>query len=234
MTPSSPHALTNLHRFLIRHSFYPLVFSSLFAVALIVVRVSLMKRPAYGFLVWNLFLAWIPYGSALLLDAVHRFRPQRTGWQVAFGIAWLLFFPNAPYIVTDFLYFQQILPLTWWYDLVLLLTFSWTGCFLAVVSLRIVHLRLEERIGAVRSWLFALAVIGLSGFGIYLGRFLRWNSWDILTRPEKLLMDVVAPFLDPFGHKRAIAVTILFGAFLFICYITFLSRSLSESTVPDK
>jgi uncharacterized membrane protein len=220
---ASIRPIVNLHRFLLGHLFYPLLLSSFLAWAALRFRIFLTGDNTYRFLLWNLFLAWIPYLCSVGMSVVHARAPKRPWLLIPLGILWFLFFPNAPYILTDLIHLQQFAPLAWWYDLGLVLLFSLTGCFLAVVSLHIVHSLLQRFIGPAWSWLVALFMIGVCGIGIYLGRVVRWNSWDFFIHPRSIVRDVVTPLLDPFGNKLAIGVSLMFSSLLLVCYVTFVS-----------
>jgi len=106
-----------------------------------------------------------------------------------------------------------------WYDVALLAAFAWAGLFLAVFSLRMMQNLVKSYVGVAVSWLFVFGVVGLSGFGVYLGRFLRWNSWDLLLHPRAVLADLLHPVVHPFSNLAAIGVTLLFATFLLVCYI---------------
>jgi uncharacterized membrane protein len=221
-----------LHRFLLRTSFYALTLCTLICFAFLLARVHMSGERRYGFLVWNLFLAWVPYwcSQAVLWlcdtrwDGGRRLaeRPSRAVI-IALSAMWLAFFPNAPYIITDFKHFFDAPTLAWWYDIGLIMTFAWTGCFLGVASLRIMQSLVAHRFGAIRSWIFAIATMGLSGLGIYIGRFLRLNSWDLLVRPQTALGHIGRTIVDPLSHPRTIGVTLMFAAILLACYVTFAS-----------
>lgn len=221
--------LKRLHRFLADQSFYPILISSIYATALYAGRVVYSdQQRVYANLVWNLFLAWIPYGFSMLAYALLHIS-RRNWWLLILpGTIWLLFFPNAPYILTDFFHltFRPGVPL--WYDVLLLIAYSWTGIFLAVASLRTMSRVVEAYLGRVVSWIFTLTALMLSGVGIYLGRFERWNSWDMLSNPERILIDVLRPMSDPLNSMRFFGVTILFTTFLLICYLVFISMDLPD------
>jgi len=209
------------HRFLTENLFYPLILSSLLAVGFFIGRVIGSGEETYRFLLWNLFLAWMPYLFSLAAMVIHRWKPR--GWWAVIppGALWLLFFPNAPYIVTDLMHLDHRAPVPIWYDVGLLLTFALAGCFLAVASLRSMQRIVSVFVGQFLSWVFVMGIIGLSSFGIYLGRYLRWNSWDILREPLQLLRDVYDPIRHPFSNKETIAFSIMFAAILFVFYLTF-------------
>ncbi len=171
-------------------------------------------------LVWNLFLAWIPLVVALFVYDAHR-RGARPALLVEGGAAWLLFFPNAPYLLTDFKHLDTWSGVPVWYDVVLLSAAAWTGLLLGFASLYLIQSVARDLLGAAAAWAIVFASIVLGSFGIYLGRFERWNSWDALTSPRRLLGDVWAGAMSPADHPRALAVTVLFTGFLAIAYLAF-------------
>ncbi|HEV8377570.1 MAG TPA: DUF1361 domain-containing protein, partial [Tepidisphaeraceae bacterium] len=128
-----------LHRTLTRNSFYTLLFCSVVSLCVLAARVYISKTPAYLFLVWNLFLAWIPFTCAIWVAVLDKIWPGTRWMLIAPSCMWLLFFPNAPYIVTDFVHLQRIEPLALWFDISLLMLFAWTGCFLGVTSLQMMQ-----------------------------------------------------------------------------------------------
>ncbi len=212
-----------LHRYCIDQLVYPLVLSSLLACMIYAGRVYLSARPTFSFLIWNLFLAWVPYVCSLGITALHRYQPKH-GWLLLLpGLVWLIFLPNAPYIITDLWHLDERPPVPTWYDLGMLASFSWTGCFLGIVSLSLMQGVVRWFFGRLASWLFVLGAIGLSGVGIYLGRFRQWNSWDLIVRPQSVLTDVANRFAHPFQNPQVFGVTFLFAAFLLVCYLTFIS-----------
>ncbi len=223
--------LRRSHRFLDRHLFYSAALSSTLSATIFAGRVALSGEYTYGFMIWNLILAWIPYGCSLWAAAVARRYPW---WGLPIPtLLWLLFLPNAPYMVTDFLHLQHRPPVPAWYDSVLLTSFAWTGCYLAVASLRIMQTLVGDGLGRAASWVFVGVTLVLTGFGIYLGRFLDWNSWDLFTRPGGVLSDVLARLLNPFDYPRTYGVTILFAVFLLVFYVTFLAAHRRAAERPD-
>ncbi|MEM1055700.1 MAG: DUF1361 domain-containing protein [Bacteroidota bacterium] len=187
-------------------------------LVLLATRVTQIGSPAFVFLGWNLILALIPLGASSLLSRLDRARAPRLGL-LAVGAVWLLFLPNAPYILTDLFHLRERPPVPMWFDLALLLSFAGTGLLAGYLSLTEVHRVVARRIGPRVAWGGAVAVHFLSAFGIYLGRYLRYNSWEILTAPERLLADAIAPVLDPMAHPRAVAVTAVFGGLLTLGYL---------------
>lgn len=190
--------------------------SSIFCVALLVVRPAVVGHAGQVYLAWNLFLAWIPLLVALAV--YDRARAGRGGLgQLALVGAWLVFLPNAPYIVTDLIHLPRYGEPPLWFDTLTYLAFAWTGLMLGLVSLYLVHCAVRLRLGTVAGWATVAASTVLSGLGIYLGRFERWNSWDVVTNPVGLLADLGRIADDP-GRAPA-AVTALFAVFLVVTYL---------------
>ncbi len=216
--------LPKSHRFFVSQLLYPIVLSSLLAVSIYTGRVLLTQNwIVYRNLVWNLFLAWVPYFFSIVVAALFQLSPQKWWRLLLPGFLWLAFFPNAPYIVTDFLHLEHRPGIPLWYDIGLLATFAWTGIFLAIASLRTMQKIVQYYLGTFISWIFALAALSLGGLGIYLGRFSRWNSWDLLLNPEHIMSEVAYRLVNPFNDLRFIGFTMMFTAFLLVCYLMFVS-----------
>ncbi len=187
--------------------------ASILGTFLIATRTILIWRGQHLFLVWNLFLAWIPLLLALRIESMHE-REALRGWRFwGLAAAWLLFFPNAPYIFTDLIHLKPLAKPRWWTDMILILLFAITGLVLAFLALHRMHRVVAARRGWVLGWMFVVAVAFLSGFGVYLGRFERWNSWDVISNPFGLMADSLNAL-----HLRSAKFTILFGLFLATAY----------------
>ena len=196
--------------------FVALALASAFCIATIVVRPALTGELDHRYLVWNLFLAWIPFVLALVIyDRAKRRRVDVV--QIGLFGAWLLFLPNAPYIVTDLVHLPERAVPPVWFDAMSYLAFAWTGLMLGLVALYLVHCTVRSAFGALAGWAVVAVSAALSGFGIYLGRFLRWNSWDVLTNPGGLVTDFAAIVRDPVG--RPLAVTAFFATFIGVAYL---------------
>jgi len=140
----------------------------------------------FDFLIWNLFLAWMPYVLSLWIVSLCR-SPQRRWWSLPFAtIAWALFLPNAPYIMTDFGHLLHPRRFPFMYDMVTIFAFAWTGLLLGLTSLHLLQKEVRGAWGKLAAGTFVLGATLMTGMGIYLGRFLRWNSWDILRRPGRM------------------------------------------------
>ena len=193
---------------------------SLLFVALIVARETYAGYMVYRSLIWNLFLAWVPLIFALLVYDGARRGIRRLPLAVLAGL-WLLFFPNAPYLVTDLKYVGWYDEAPLWYDVVLLSTGAWAGLALGFTSLYLMHAVARRFWGVLSAWLAVGVVLVLSSFGIFLGRFQRWNSWDVFTDPGPLARQLADGLANPLDYPKALAVTAVFTAFLASTYLVF-------------
>jgi uncharacterized membrane protein len=216
------------HRFLQENLFYPVVLSSLLGIAFFAVRALWSDSFLHKFLMWNLFLAWIPYCCALWMASLYG-RRASAWFYILPLLIWLLFFPNAAYLVTDLYNLQHMPPVPFWYDIGFFATLAWTGLLLAVASLQIVQRMVKQSFGAFWSWIVVLSVVGLNGVGIYLGRFLRWNSWDMVTEPRAVLQDALMPFLHPIAYRQPVAIILVFSAMLLVIYVSVLALQHDDS-----
>jgi uncharacterized membrane protein len=208
-----------VNQFLARQSFYPLALSTLLGFAFFAGRVYLTRHLTFAFLLWNLFLAWIPYLASLCVLVL--FQRRRNRMLLIPAAIWLVFLPNAPYMVTDLLHLVERLPVPLWYDIGLLTTFALSGLCLTFASLRTMQAVVQKTVGTAGGWLFALAAVGLSGFGIYLGRFMNLNSWDVLTQPDDVASVIAHRMLYP--QPQTYGVTLMFAAIVFVFYLVFMS-----------
>jgi uncharacterized membrane protein len=185
---------------------------------LILARWAYLGEPHFRFFVWNLFLAAVPAFASTQLGRSARARAQAVVQISWFGL-WLLFLPNAPYIVTDLIHLEPRPPVPFWFDLALFVSCAGTGLMLGYASTAEVQRVVAARFGEAASWGVAAGALFLSGFGIYLGRFLRWNSWDVVSRPAALLGELGSRLFDPGGRPRTIAVTVVYGVGLVLGYL---------------
>ena len=206
------------HHFLSRNLFYPLVLSTGLVFFFFGVRVHISGGLTYSFLIKNLFLAWLPYGFALVANFA--FTRSRRAWPMIlfFSGLWLLFLPNAPYIITDFLHLQPRSGIPLWYDVGFIMSIALTGLFLGIASLRAVHGIIHHLAGPVIGWGFALGAIGLSGLGVYLGRFLRWNSWDVIDSPLGIVIDSLRIFRHPLGYAEELGFIFMIATLMLVGY----------------
>ena len=192
--------------------------ASVFCVALLRLRASLTGSTHYTFLIWNLFLAWIPFVIAysIYITSIGR------RWLYAIiplsALLWLIFFPNAPYMLTDFQHLSNTsadIPV--WYDVILLIWFAFTGLFLGMVSLFLMQEIVRREFGHWFGWCFVLIVAGLTSIGVYMGRFLRWNSWDVLGNFNGMAQFTLYYILHP--TTRSLIFASLFTSFFLFVYL---------------
>lgn len=243
-----------------------LVLSSLLAMGLYFARIARTHVNPYNFFPWDLFLAWLPMLVAVgAYNLYHRQRSQggsptgsrlgsRRRWLIVLGLAavWLLFMPNAPYLVTEFVnlrrgffggqgvprfdgqqQFSGVPPITvpGWYDILMFVAFGWNGVFLGIASLFLMQEIVREIRGKVAGWLFALIALGLTSFGIYLGRFVRLNSWDVIAHPIQLLREIAGSALDPETYM----FTAVFAVFIISTYLMFMAvRNFGQEAQVNK
>ncbi len=176
-----------------------------------------IREFTFTFLIWNLFLAWVPYLAALWVNWSQR---RSKGWfpQCIGLLVWLIFLPNAPYIVTDFIHFRALPSVPLWFDLVLLFASASTGLLLGLLSLREVHCILKRWLPNAWAGSLVLMAIALSGFGVWLGRFQRWNSWDLIIRPHHLLSDIANTLSERHELLHAMGVSALLSGILLVGY----------------
>jgi len=219
-----------------RNRYYVSVFTllnmaCLVCILLVAARVVYSDTNRHIGLIWNLFLAWIPF---ILAVVQHALSWRRTFLYISIPVVaflWLIFFPNAPYMLTDLQDIARANPgAPLWYDVIIIVWCSWTGTLLGVVSLYLIQDIVIRTFGRTTGWVFVFAISGLSSFGIYLGRFIRLNSWDILENPAETAQNILGLVIDP--SARLAAFTLLytfFFLFIFLLLYSF-SHMLQEQT----
>jgi uncharacterized membrane protein len=193
-----------------------LLLSVAFTMLLLAVRIIKMHELVYGFYIWNTFLAIIPLFFSRRLLRQEKFNKK----SIALIAGWLLFLPNAPYIITDLIHFENDVTTVRWYDILLVMSGTWNGLMLGLISLMQVEKFLSQHIkpGLVKVSVFASVL--LCSYGVYLGRFLRFNSWDIFTNPKGLVFELGHQTLHPFHYSKTWVFTLLFSVMLSIIYFT--------------
>jgi uncharacterized membrane protein len=216
------HLVPALRQLCERKYFAPvaaLAFATVVCGGLVFARVFVANGRGHLFWVWNLLLAWLPLLLALALSELHR-RDAARGWKFfALLAAWLLFFPNAPYVFTDTIHLLGWYRKFFWLDLPMVLLCSLTGLLLGFVSLWLVHRVVAEKSGRAPGWFFVALVCGLASVGIYIGRFYRFNSWDALLRPQALAAQLNVMADDAATQPIFFAIPLLYAVFLFTAYV---------------
>lgn len=196
-----------------------LLLSSLFACALELIRIWLTHKQNYSYFIWNLFLAWVPYLISMYLPV--SFVVMKRKW-----IAWLLlvvwffFWPNSPYMLTDLLHLKEKQNIPLWFDLGLILSFAWTGLILGFISLLEIQSLIRKQTNRFVAWVFASFMIFSGGLGIYIGRYVRLNSWDVVANPVRVIFDIFSHFSDHMLRIEMIGMTLLYSVFLLLGYLT--------------
>ena len=207
---------------------FALVTVSMLALGLWVAR-STVTGPRFGFLWWNLFLAWVPW---LLSSALRFTRRGVFFWPLL--LAWLAFFPNAPYLLTDLVHLKARPPVPLWFDVLFLASFAWAGCLLGWDSLSQVHAQLRERCGARISGALIVGAVLLCGVGVFLGRFERLNSWELVTDPLQVATTSLEALLQPRAGVFSIAFASFVGAGYLFTRATALQGLEAGLTVADR
>jgi uncharacterized membrane protein len=212
-------------------------FASGVSIIVVVTRILMTGNIYYGGLLWNLFLAWLPLVFALLACEQSRTGGRRTLRFGALFTAWLLFFPNAPYIFTDLIHLTERFYMHFWVDMVLILICAFTGLVIGFLSLYLMQTIVAVVWGRLVSWVFIVAASALGSFGIFLGRFLRFNSWDVFLNPGRLYRDIGSWTSNVGYNHTSVSFSVLFATFLFTAYVilyalTHLSPAHQTSSIP--
>jgi uncharacterized membrane protein len=196
-----------------------------FITGMIICRMLYSGSIRFIFLLWNLFLAWVPFQISLYLT-----NSKTTGkWKSGLLLAgWLLFFPNALYIITDLIHLEAKTNVPVWYDAILLFTAATTGLVMAFASLYKVETFLLKQISNAAANKLIVLCLFMGSFGVYLGRFLRWNSWDIITNPLDLAKEIAVRFIFPVQYYHTWAITFLLMSFFSLLYFTVKKYSLKN------
>jgi uncharacterized membrane protein len=194
-----------------------LCFATIICALLLAVRKCFADDFGAGGLFWNLILAWIPYGLALGICSMLERGVRRRGLLVACIVLWVLFFPNAGYIVTDLTHWRNRPPVPKWFDYFFITAYAWTGLALGYMALSLIQRKVAAIRGPRIAWGFVIGMLGAGALGIYVGRFFRWNSWDVFTRPWVPLAD-----LARFGQKETLIQVVGFcGTYFLLSLLVF-------------
>jgi len=196
-----------------------ILLSCLFSVCLTGIRVIYTSQLLFVWLNWNLFLAFVPFG----ITSYMRHRPEwkRTNQKFSlFFIGWLLFIPNSFYIITDLFHLSARWPVPFWFDLALILSFVWNGLLLGILSMREMEKIIAWKLNLKNEWLFVYPMMLLNAFGIYVGRYLRYNSWDVISNPFQLFNDTIYLIAHPIRHRFDWSMILCYSVFMTLMYMT--------------
>ena len=200
-----------------KHSPFQKILLALTAFVFIMILSRIIYSGSFRliFLLWNIFLAWVPYKLSSYFQRV-----SASNWKSwTLFAAWLLFFPNALYIITDLVHLDQKTNVPIWYDAILIFTAAITGLAMAFASLYKAESFFAKQFKRPAADRLVIICLFLGSFGVYLGRFLRWNSWDVLTNPIDLLIEISQRFISPIDHYRTWAITCLLTGLFSLLYI---------------
>ena len=192
---------------------------SALCAATVEVRIRHSHTDAYRFLDWNLFLAWVPLVFALAAHASSRRRHRLL--TVLLGLLWLLFFPNAPYMLTDFIHLRGSSTTPLWYDGLMISSFAWTALLLGFVSLNLMQTIWRRAAGDVIAWICVIGALALGSLGVYIGRFVGYNSWDALLHPREIAHLINVKLENPLENPRLEETLVLLTGFLSVAYAAF-------------
>jgi uncharacterized membrane protein len=193
---------------------------SLFCLGTTIFRRLYVGSWGFFFLNWNLFMAFIPWA----LTSISFIKPkiQKSFLSVTIlVIFWLLFFPNAPYLITDLFHLRKLRAMPVWYDVLMILSYAWTGQLFGFLSLWDMERILAQKLPRPLVTILSGFLLFVGSFGIYMGRYLRWNTWDLFTRTSEVLTDIGDRFTNPFEHRLTWGITLFMGIFLNIVYWSF-------------
>jgi uncharacterized membrane protein len=188
-----------------------------FSTLLIMARIVYTGKLTFLFLVWNLFLAWLPY--AFTSRAQHQPKWRMGKRFLLLFTVWLLFIPNAFYIITDLFHLGAFYSVPIWFDLVLILSFAWNGLLLGILSVRQMEIMVQRYLPGRHELLFIYPIMWLNAFGVYIGRYLRFNSWDVITNPFALITDIVDILVHPIQNRIAWGMIACFSVFMTLMYM---------------
>jgi len=197
---------------------WPLLVSSGLSVSLYICRMLGGQSTRYWFLIWNLFLAWLPLLFAFWLKNYLK----ENGWfnwkAGILTLLWLGFLPNSFYLVTDFIHLKNTGEVSLLYDAVMFMSYAWNGLILGFVSVFLVHGELLKRLRPSLVSKLILGIFILCSFAIYLGRYLAWNTWDIVINPFGIIFDVGNRIVKPASYPNTFTTTSLFAVVLIAMY----------------
>jgi uncharacterized membrane protein len=196
-----------------------LIISCAFSCMLVAARALVTGEQTFLFLIWNLFLAFVPYAISEWLSTRIRLMESR----VTLGLilfVWLVFIPNSFYILTDLFHLYDRHDAPRWFDLLLIFSFAWNGLLLGLLSVRRVETILQAVSGRSFSLLIVFAVMWLNAFGVYIGRYLRFNTWDVISKPFSLFSELLDIIVHPVHNRMNWGMIFIYAVFMTVLYVT--------------
>jgi len=196
-----------------------LMWSCLFSITMVAARIVHTRDWLFATMIWNLFLAYLPYLFSQYASR-HINRLQGKGQLAAIVLIWLLFIPNSFYIITDLFHLKERHDIPFWFDLALLFSFAWNGLILGVLSIRHMEKLMEQRWSLKNELIFIYPVMFLNALGIFIGRYWRFNSWDVVTNPLALVRDMADLLLHPVHYRFDWSMIVCFSVLMTLLYST--------------
>lgn len=186
---------------------------TIYSLILLFIRAKLTDTVFLFYLVWNLFLAFVPYFFTSYLKT--QISIQKSKFKtLSLLFLWLLFLPNSFYILTDLIHLSQSSNHLFWFDLVVISSYALIGFTLGVISLIEFETIIKSYTSTLITNLIMPIICFLCGVGIYLGRILRYNSWDILSNPITLCQDILTSLLS----ADSLLFSLYFGGYIYLFY----------------
>lgn len=196
-----------------------IIVSCLFSLVMQAIRMTRAGNNYFLFLPWNLFLAYVPYFLSSILEKREKWVKNKFGFYATL-ILWVLFIPNSFYILTDLFHLELRADSHIWFDLTLIFSFAWNGLLLGILSVRQME-RIFHRHFRIRGEIvFVYPVMWLIALGVYVGRYMRFNSWDVVTNPFQLIGDITYLMIHPFRNFQIWAMIVCFSVFMTILYVS--------------
>jgi uncharacterized membrane protein len=199
-----------------------LVVSSLVSTGFWIIGAVSNHSLELAYLVWNLFLAWIPLGLALWLERILNTKLWSSWLALFVTLIWLGFLPNSFYVLSDFVHLTEVPRVDIVFDVVMFGSFALNGLVLGYLSLFLVHSQLRKRLSPRVSYSLVAVVLLISSFAIYIGRDLRWNTWDVVLSPASLLFDVSDRLISAGARPEVVSTTLSFFVLLSTTYVVVL------------
>ncbi|HSX33010.1 MAG TPA: DUF1361 domain-containing protein [Candidatus Saccharimonadales bacterium] len=208
--------------------------SSLVSCLLYGIGVLFNHALPFWYLTYNLFLAWIPLGVALWLTRLLKHKLWSSWQAIVLTIAWLVFLPNSFYMITDFIHLRDYWQPDTVYEIIMFSSFILNAFILGLTSLYAVHSQLRWRMRDRNSTLTLGVIMLATSFAIYIGRDLRWNTWDVILNPASILFDLSDRLLHPFSHPEMFTTTLGFFALIasVYCIVWYAARTLHQQKQP--
>jgi len=206
--------------------------TSLVSVGLYLISAYYYGAQPFWFLVWNLVLAWLPLLLAIALIRYLKNQPWVSGSGAALTVLWLAFLPNSFYLISDLVHLGYAPSSQTLYYVIMLFSFSFNGLILGCLSLYLLHIELLKRLRARTAHLYIGLVLLLCSFAVYLGRYLRWSTWDIIFHPIGVVFDVSDRIINPVAYGQTFQVTLLFFVLIVSIYFTLWHIVLAARKLP--